>query len=108
SYPSTPKAQFAQIRNAESSPAQQRNLPSLLAVTIHVTKPFTSREMPIPLDARDTKLDSGKGISKTQRPSPPRSSRKKPSDYSLSNPTRAEQARICNRGRRFEITLFAL
>jgi len=41
------------------------DLKSSLLLPFKVTKPVTSREMSIPLGARDTKLDSRKGINKT-------------------------------------------
>ena len=49
--------------NAESSLAQQRNHSSLL-LPFTVTKPFTRREMSIPIGARDTKLESGRELTK--------------------------------------------
>ena len=89
---------------AESSPAQQRNHSSLL-LPLTVTKSVTSREMSIPLSARDPKLESGRHL--TKRNLLLRPHLRERSTQTLSSPTRVEQARICNRGRRFEIAHFS-
>jgi len=66
-------------------------------------KPVTSQEMSIAVDARDTKLDSRRELTKSNLFTRRLFEDRNHTDGSFSNLTGAEQALIRNRGRRFDI-----